>query len=34
MPNGHIASLTLYLPPGKTLYKDIGEADQSCLVPL
>jgi len=34
MPNGHIASLTLYLPPGKTLYKDIGEADQSCLLPL
>ena len=34
MPNGHIASLTLYLPPGKTLYKDIGEADQNCLLPL
>merc|ERR1711884_944312 len=34
MPNGHIASLTLYLPPRKTLYKDIGEADQNCLLPL
>merc|ERR1711972_869926 len=31
MPNGHIASLTLYLPPGKTLYNENQEPGDSIL---
>ena len=33
MPNGHVASLTLYLPPGLTPYKE-GEEGRGELLPL
>ena len=33
MPNGHVASLTLYLPPGLTPYKE-GEEGRGALLPL
>lgn len=33
MPNGHVASLTLYLPPGLTPYKE-GEDGRGALLPL
>ena len=33
MPNGHVASLTLYLPPGLTPYKE-GEEGRAALLPL
>ena len=35
MPNGHLASLTLYLPPGMTPYKEAQEgAEAGTLLPL
>ena len=33
MPNGHMASLTLYLPPGLTPFKE-GEEGRGALLPL
>ena len=33
MPNGHVASLPLYLPPGLTPYKE-GEEGRGALLPL
>ena len=35
MPNGHLASLTLYLPPGMTPYKEAQEGvEAGTLLPL